>query len=157
VSAVIGGAVGAVAGVLAMEVWRKEPISSHPVIDEPQALERSVEEVPFTDLSQIARYLHATLGSQATAYLSGVNDAGRVDRWATGKALPGALASQRLRFAYKAVKYVADAYGAEAAQTWLCGMNPLLDDNSPARVLRRGRSPEDWRLVFLSAREFVEA
>lgn len=123
-----------------------------------RSVRRAETEKPAgAEISEIVGYLAEHLSPPVTAYLSGIEDPRLVMQWAAGEACPSDLAGQRLRLAYEAVKYVVDAYGPKAAQAWFVGMNPLLDDDSPARVLRQGRSLEDWRLVFPSAREFVEA
>jgi len=44
---------------------------------------------------------------------------------------------------------------ARVAQAWFQGLNPQLDDRSPARLLREGELDEVGPLVLSAARAFV--
>jgi hypothetical protein len=104
----------------------------------------------------VVGYLQAQLGSPTTAYLSGADDAGIVDRWAQGDVRPDKLHWNRLRSAYDATRLLVEAYDDQTARSWFLGMNPTLNDESPARALRNSRNSRIWDDVVLAAREFAE-
>ena len=133
-TAVAAAAVGAALGVFATELATFR-----------------VERMP-----QVVDYLQQHLGAMTTSYLSGVDDLAVVGSWAEGKSHPGELPSLRLQTACEATRYIVEAYGDVAARSWFFGMNGLLDEASPARVLRHGQKPDDWQLVVPAARAYVE-
>jgi hypothetical protein len=135
-SSIAGAALGALAGALAAEL---AGVHGRPA-----------------GIHEIVAYLQEHLGRRVTAYLSGAENTRIVGRWAKGTAQPRELPSQRLQSAYEVTRVLVDAYGAKAARTWFFGMNPLLDDEAPAYVLRSGQRPEDWEFVLPAARDFVE-
>ena len=107
-------------------------------------------------MREILDYLQEHLGREVTAYLSGADDLKAFELWAQGimaeaRDLPG----MRLRSAHEAVCALIDAYGSPMARAWLFGMNPMLDDEAPAYVLRHSQSPDDWRLVVDAAQDVV--
>ena len=150
-----------------MAIRDKAPRSLHPTGSDPGRRgreagtasrdARSVERQAVAgDISHLARFLQDHLGQRMTAYLSGIRDPKMVGQWAAGKVQPRPLPSFRLRSAYQAARYLVDAYGDETARAWFFGMNPSLDDEAPAYVLRHGSTPDDWRYVVAAAKEFVE-
>lgn len=135
-AAVAAAAIGATLGVVAAEALtaRSEPES----------------------LPQVVDYLQQHLGAITTSYLSGADDPAVIGLWAEGKSHPGELSTLRLKAAREATRYIVDAYGDTAAKSWFLGMNGLLNEISPARVLRYGQKPDDWDLVVPAARAYVE-
>lgn len=136
-SSIAGAALGVLAGALAAELAadrQSRPAGIHEVVS----------------------YLQEHLGRKVTAYLSDAESTRVVGKWARGTAQPRELTSQRLQSAYEVTRVLVDAYGAKAARAWFFGMNPLLDDEAPAYILRTGQRPEDWEFVLPAAREFVE-
>jgi hypothetical protein len=105
----------------------------------------------------VVKYLQAQLGSRTTAYLSGADDAQVVDLWMQGEARPDRLHWKRLQSAYDATRVLVEAYDDQTTRSWFVGMNPTLDNDSPARVLRNSRNPRVWSDVVLAAREFAES
>ena len=144
ISALVGGTVGsimgAVAGAFAGVVRTAARMISHSEAS-----------------SQIVGYLQQTLGAHVISYLSGVDDPDTVERWATGQQQPEGLVLERLWSAHEAARCLVDAYGVQTARSWFFGMNSLLDEESPAYVLRHGQRPEDWELLVPAAREFAGA
>src|SRR4051812_47281836 len=86
--------------------------------------------------SVFASYLIESLGTDLTSYLAGVDELVQVERWASGELDPGPLPLGRLRSGYEAAGYLVRAYDGETTQSWFSGMNPWLDDEAPAYVLR---------------------
>lgn len=114
--------------------------------------ERNATVLPFTE---VADWLQIQLGQQLTAYVAGLRDAKVVGRWRSGRAQPRAAAELRLRFAYDAVRLVADAYDARTARAWLLGSNSRLDDESPVWLIREAETSDDLRLVVAAASAFA--
>jgi hypothetical protein len=103
----------------------------------------------------LAGWLQEHLGQQLVAYLAGLRDVKTVGRWARGEAEPRDLRLYRLQRAYVAAQLLVAAYGDRTARSWFVGSNPLLDDASPARVLREGSIELDARVPG-AARAFLE-
>jgi hypothetical protein len=108
------------------------------------------------DRSVCASYLIEHLGADLTAYLTGIDEEAQVQRWATGDLEPGPLPLGRLRSGYKAAHEIVRAYGGETARSWFSGMNPWLDDEAPAYVLRHSNEADTWESVVEAAEELVE-
>ena len=87
-----------------------------------------------------AAALREVLTPRLAAYVTGVDATRTVARWAQGEtARLRADHATRLRTAYEIVRLLEGAHEApETIQAWFLGMNPVLDDRSPARALREG-------------------
>ncbi len=62
---------------------------------------------------------------------------------------------QRLRHALVVAMTSADADGPQITQAWFQGLNPQLDDRSPARLLREGELEDVGPAVTAAARAFL--
>ena len=62
---------------------------------------------------------------------------------------------QRLRLALQVALLITAADDNEIAQAWFQGLNPQLDDRSPARMLRDGDFNEAGPAVIAAARAFL--
>ncbi len=84
--------------------------------------------------------LRAGLTPRLAAYVTGVDATRTVARWAQGEtARLRADHATRLRTAYEIVRLLEYAHESpETIQAWFLGMNPVLDDRSPARALHEG-------------------
>jgi hypothetical protein len=107
------------------------------------------------DMTNVLSYLKQHLGAGVTAYVSGAEDPGVVEKWLAGAEQLDASQEFRLRRAYDAARCVVEAYDDETAMQWFFGMNPSLADAAPAYVLRHG-SQNDWEVVLPAALEFAE-
>jgi hypothetical protein len=87
-----------------------------------------------------AAALREVLTPRLAAYVTGVDATRTVARWAQGEtARLRADHATRLRAAYEIVRLLEGAHESEGTiQAWFLGMNPVLDDRSPARALREG-------------------
>ena len=121
---------------------------------DPAGVER---EATVTDIAKIAAFLQDALGQKVTAYLSGLRDPKIVGRWVRGQVDPRDMVKMRLRSGYQAARMLVEAYGAETTKAWFFGCNTRLDDEAPASVLRRARTPDDLRRVVPAARAFAGA
>ena len=125
-----------------------------PLLLDPVSVER---EAAITDIAKIAAFLQEALGQKITAYLGGLRDAKVVGRWVRGQVDPRDMVKMRLRSAYQAARMIIEAYGPETTKAWFFGCNTRLDDEAPASVLRRARTPDDLRRVVPAARAFAGA
>jgi hypothetical protein len=79
-----------------------------------------------------------------------------VHQWADENREPSAGVQQRLRLALQVARPIAEADGTETAQAWFQGINPELDDRSPAGMLREGNFDEAGPAVIAAARRFLD-
>lgn len=103
------------------------------------------------EIKDIAAYLQETLGQKLVAYMAGVSDPKRVGRWAQGSQAPRPDAERRLRAAFQTFHLLLAHDSVHVVRAWFIGMNPQLDDDSPAEAIRDGRLKE----VLSAAKAFV--
>ncbi|HUK76985.1 MAG TPA: hypothetical protein VL117_05215 [Thermoleophilia bacterium] len=104
---------------------------------------------------EIARELGAILGGKLVAYIGSVTETRAVRQWAQGERRPSAAVEARLRLAFRAAKCISDLDGREIAQAWFQGLNPMLDDVSPARLLREGDLERDGQAFIAAEKYFI--
>src|SRR5438552_1114597 len=103
----------------------------------------------------VAQGLEDMLGARLVAYIAGVSEARAVRKWIQGEREPRPEAIERLKIALRVALLVAEADGPDVAQAWFQGLNPQLDDHSPARLLREGNPENTGPEVLGAARAFV--
>lgn len=101
--------------------------------------------------ADIAAYLQEVLGQKLTAYVAGVSDEKTVARWASGNRNPRADSEARLRAAFHVFQLLNTEEAAHTARAWFGGLNPQLDDISPAAAIRNGR----LRDVLVAAKAYL--
>jgi hypothetical protein len=116
-----------------------------------EASEHAVR-LPFPD---VVRELSALLGPKLVAYLAGVRETRAVREWESAGRVPRDPIPQRLRLALQVAVLIARHDGAGVVQAWFQGLNPQLDDRSPARMLREGELHEVGPEVLSAARAFT--
>lgn len=84
--------------------------------------------------SEQAAYLQELFGQQLTALMTGMDNPKTVGRWVCGQ-VPHAANGTRMRDVYQIALLLDLAQSRQTAQSWFMGMNPHLDDRSPALVL----------------------
>lgn len=128
---------------------QREGRTSMPAVRERagEAYRRTVE----TEIESIARFLEEALGRNLVAYICGVSDSKAVGRWAKGERSPRRDAEERLRAAYQIFQLLQEEESPHTVRAWFIGLNPQLDDESPAAVLREGR----LRDVVVAARSYI--
>ncbi|MGO1181507.1 MAG: hypothetical protein ACTHZ5_01300 [Micrococcaceae bacterium] len=100
--------------------------------------------------------LRSMLGAKLTAYLGGVKETRAVRQWASGERVPSDAVVQRLRLAYQVAGLLLESQNSEnIVQAWFQGMNPQLEDQSPARILREGDLDAMGSNVLSAARAFA--
>jgi hypothetical protein len=99
--------------------------------------------------------LRAVLGARLVAYIGGVRETRAVHQWADGDRQPSQEIRRRLRLALQIAGTIVQTDDRATAQAWFQGLNPQLDDHSPARLLREGDIDEVGPAVAAAARAFV--
>jgi hypothetical protein len=108
------------------------------------------------DTAVLVKALRDLLGAKLVAYLGGVRETRAVRQWAEGtRVIQDKTDEQRLRLAYQVAMLVGERDSAEVVQAWFQGLNPELEDRSPARLLREGDLDEVGSLVLAAARAFA--
>jgi hypothetical protein len=104
---------------------------------------------------ELVSELRSVLGARLVAYLGSVKETRAVRQWAEGEREPSEEVRSRLRVALQVALPLAEADSPEIAQAWFQGLNPQLDDRSPARLLREGELDEVGPAVIAAARAFL--
>ncbi len=104
---------------------------------------------------EVVREVRDILGARLCAYLGSVKETRAVHQWAAGSRAPSAEVQRRLRVTLQAAAPIAAADSAAVAQAWFQGLNPQLDDCSPAHLLREGDLDEIGPAVIGAARSFL--
>lgn len=104
---------------------------------------------------EVATELREVLGTRLVAYLGSVRETRAVNQWADGSREPSADVQHRLRVALQIALRIATSESPQIAQAWFQGLNPQLDDRSPARLLREGDVDEVGPLAITAARAFL--
>jgi hypothetical protein len=115
------------------------------------AIVEAHEKAVTFEIGAVAKYLQETLGQKLTAYMAGVADPKRVGQWAKGAQLPRSEAERRLRAAFQIFHLIHAVESPHVVRAWFIGMNPQLDDDSPAEAIHEGRLKE----AFAAAKAFV--
>lgn len=100
---------------------------------------------------EAAGFLAEHLGRQLLAITVGA-DPSSIDRWARGTSKPQLAPERRLLAAYAVWQVVAEVEAPATVRAWFMGMNPQLDDLSPAEAIADDRS----RDAIAAARAFVQ-
>jgi hypothetical protein len=115
-------------------------------------VEQAHREAVGASLSDVADFLQDLLGRRLVAYVVGVKDAKTVSRWAKGEVGEARWESERrLRAAYEIAQLLVRFDSSRVVKAWFIGLNPQLDDESPAEAIREGRLKE----AMNAARAFV--
>lgn len=113
------------------------------------------ERATRADFRELVRDLSEILGAKLVAYLGQVGETRAVREWAEGKREAREPVPDRLRLAYRVARLISEHDGSAVTQAWFQGLNPQLDDRSPARLLREGALEEVGPEVVAAARAFV--
>jgi hypothetical protein len=102
-------------------------------------------------IQNVVGYMQEVLGQKLVAYIAGVADPRTVGRWAAGERTPRAGHEQRLRCAYQTFQLLLAEESPHTVRAWFLGLNPQLDDQSPAQSIRDGQ----FRDVLVAAKAFL--
>jgi hypothetical protein len=111
-----------------------------------QTAHRRAVETEFADLVQT---LEEVLGRALVAIIANV-DPKTVGRWLTGGS-PRARAESRARTAFQITQLLLTRESEHTVRAWFIGLNPQLDDISPAEALNAGQLRE----VLVAAKSFT--
>lgn len=106
-----------------------------------------------TSPAAMAGRLQELFGQRITAVMTGVDDPKTVGRWVRGQQ-PQPAHYDRLQAAFHVVSLLEIAESAQVARAWFLGMNPDLDDQSPASVLADDPT-EGGRRIMRAAHSFL--
>jgi hypothetical protein len=124
-----------------------------PVIPGLGAYEKSVR--PST--ADLVAALRDVLGAKLVAYLGSVDETRVVRQWAEGGRAPSNEVVSRLMLAYQVASLISAREQPRVVQAWFQGVNPQLDDVSPARLVREAELGEAGPRILAAARSFVDA
>lgn len=106
------------------------------------------------DLQTMASTLVATLGLAITAYIVHVRNVKTVSRWASGEvaSIRDRYSEERLLAAYQMVSLLSEeGVHPSIIRQLSLGMNPVLNDGSPADAIREG----DFSGAMAAARNYL--
>lgn len=118
----------------------------------PSESRSTAHQVPPVELTSIVNFLAENLGKKLMALTIDVS-VRTLDRWIASESSPGFEQEQRLRHAFQVFQLVQTVEAAPTVRAWFMGMNPQLDDLSPAEAIGEGHARE----VLAAARAFVNA
>lgn len=110
------------------------------------------ERVAGMDFRAIVEALRAILGARLTASIGNVGETRTVHGWVAGERQPSETTQQRLRHALVVAMTIAEGDGPGVAQAWFQGLNPQLENRSPARLLREVELDDVGPAVMAAAR-----
>ncbi|MCA1709016.1 MAG: XRE family transcriptional regulator [Actinobacteria bacterium] len=102
-------------------------------------------------IADVASFLQDAFGQKLVAYMARVSDHKAVGRWAHGDRSPHAAAADRLRCAYQIFQLLQAEESPHTVRAWFVGLNPQLDDESPATTIREGA----FKDALVAARAFL--
>ncbi|MGI8971710.1 MAG: XRE family transcriptional regulator [Dehalococcoidia bacterium] len=115
------------------------------------ALERiAYQQATRTAVPEIASSLQELFGQKLVALIVGIENPKAVGEWGRPVRKPHPETERRLREAYHITSLLGQVESAAAIRAWFVGMNPDLDDRTPALVLQ-----EDPAQVLRAARSFL--
>ena len=106
-------------------------------------------------LPEVVESLRLILGARLCAYIGAVKETRAVNEWAAGVRSPSEQTQRRLRLALQIAQTVADVDGPDVTRAWFQGLNPQLNDQSPARLLREGDIDEVGPEIIAAERAFL--
>lgn len=104
------------------------------------------------DVAAVASALQGAFGQVLLGVIVG-KDARTLARWASGTVRPPYASEHLLRDTFQVLEMLMSVEPPEVARAWFMGMNPQLDDASPAEALSAGRSKD----VMAAARAYIGA
>lgn len=106
-------------------------------------------------IDEVVAELRHLLGARLVAFVAGVKETRAVHEWIDGERSVGNdERERRLRTALQVALLLGQRDDPPVIQAWFQGLNPQLDDHSPAMLLREGNIDEVGREVLRAARAF---
>lgn len=104
-----------------------------------------------SSVADIAAFLQDALGQKLVAHIVGVQDPKTIGRWAKGRLPQDPSAEGKLRGAYQVFRLLLTQESPHTVRAWFVGLNPQLDDESPATAIAEGRT----RDVMVACKAFL--
>jgi hypothetical protein len=104
-----------------------------------------------TTISVIAAELQKVLGPSLTTVILGGRDPKAIAQWAKGTRTPRPAQENALRALYQVVALLSEVDGPDVIRAWFSGMNPDLEDRSPALTMQ-----SDPVAVMRAAESFIQ-
>lgn len=101
-------------------------------------------------IRDIVQFLQETLGQKLVAFMTDVEPK-TVGRWAAGSSEPRHEAQERLRLAFQVFHLLQQEESPYTIRAWFIGLNPQLDDVSPAQAIQTGQ----LRDVLIAAKAYI--
>jgi hypothetical protein len=116
-------------------------------------VEHAHRQAVTASLKEVASRLQELLTRRLTAYIAGVDSVKTITRWTTGETteIRDVTMEQRLRTAYEIALLLLEQDSPETVRAWFIGLNPQLDDQSPAEAIHNDQLKE----VRSAARAFA--
>ncbi len=109
-------------------------------------------EATRVDVADATRTLGSLLTDRLLAYIVNVRDVKTLARWESGRVSEVRIESERrLRTAYEIATLLGRVEAASTIRAWFIGMDPYLDDASPADAIHDGRLQD----ALNAARSFI--
>lgn len=107
--------------------------------------------------AELATATRELLGAKLTAYIGGVKNTRTISQWADGLVqIRSDDSRERLALAYRIATLISERDSPRVAQVWFQGMNPLLNNRAPARVLINSEpAGKEASHVLTAARQFA--
>jgi hypothetical protein len=102
--------------------------------------------------AQLVTELRESLSPTLLAVIAGAEDVATANDWALGRTRPPTDVLDRLQSAHHVLRILRRHEDVVTTRAWFRGMNPDLEDKSPALTLR-----ENPQAVLAAARAFVES
>lgn len=102
-------------------------------------------------VAEISKFLDEVLTRKLVAYMTEVKDPKTVGRWASGDRNPNRETETRLRAIYQIFQMLQAEESPHTVRAWFIGLNPQLDDVSPATAIREGRTKD----VLVAAKSWI--
>lgn len=118
---------------------------------EEKALQQAHRNMVGSSVADMACVLQEMLSRRLTAYVAGVKDGKSVTRWANGETDIRFESEQRLRAAYEIAQMLSSFESPATVRAWFVGLNPQLEDTSPAEAIHDGRLQD----AMSAARAFI--
>lgn len=105
-----------------------------------------------SSVADIAAFLQDAFGQKLVAFMVGVDDPKTIGRWASKRSAPqDSEVERRLRDAFQIFRLLLAKESPYTVRAWFVGLNPQLDDESPATAIRDGRTRE----TLIAAKAFL--
>lgn len=102
-------------------------------------------------VEDIATQLLEDLGPKLASYMLGLSDRQTVAAWAAGEKKPRSTNEQRLRDVFHVYSLLRTNNSKHTIRAWFIGMNPMLQDKSPASTIAEGNAHD----ALIAAKSFI--